>query len=441
MLVISVSTYFIDVGTYNYNEQMQPVAGTYHEVASEPISVLDVLTSPIDGIIGIDDKTNHNIAYNNSGFMVGSITLMFLVLTIGAYMQVINETRVLENFLSNNLNFIATNLKLGVLLLMLFFAIGATTHGMYETTIGFAPIIILMYDKLGIKRIEVLYVMLLPLAVGHIGGTINPFATGIASSLLGISITDGLKVRLLLFLVLFLISFVIIILRLRKYNFKKVIIADKVSYNKFVLVLFLVPFIIMIYAFIPNTFLKLDFITVGIMFVISAIIIGLIQRFKFDFILDLIFNGFRNYLLVAFAIGFARGIYVLLYNSYMSDTLINYMTLVLNERSFVVIIILLMFFYLVMGFLIPSTSALALVTIPIIGSAMMLIGFEGALTVTIYQSMIGVLKIIAPTSPLVIALLSLTGVEYSIWFKSIIKVVVLFVFVIFFVLLLSYGGL
>jgi uncharacterized ion transporter superfamily protein YfcC len=131
----------------------------------------------------------------------------------------------------------------------------------------------------------------------------------------------------------------------------------------------------------------------------------------------------------------------LLYNSYMSDTLINYMTLVLNERSFVVIIILLMFFYLVMGFLIPSTSALALVTIPIIGSAMMLIGFEGALTVTIYQSMIGVLKIIAPTSPLVIALLSLTGVEYSIWFKSIIKVVVLFIFVIFFVLLLSYGGL
>ncbi len=125
----------------------------------------------------------------------------------------------------------------------------------------------------------------------------------------------------------------------------------------------------------------------------------------------------------------------------MSDTLINYMTLVLNERSFVVIIILLMFFYLVMGFLIPSTSALALVTIPIIGSAMMLIGFEGALTVTIYQSMIGVLKIIAPTSPLVIALLSLTGVEYSIWFKSIIKVVVLFIFVIFFVLLLSYGGL
>jgi uncharacterized ion transporter superfamily protein YfcC len=441
MLLIFFTSYFTNVGTYSYNEQMQPIPGTYQEVSSEPISFSDVVTSPIDGMIGIDNKAEHNIAYNNSGVMAGSISLMFLILAIGAYMQVINETKVLENFLTNNLSFISVNLKFGVFILMLFFAVGATTHGMYETTIGFAPIIILMYDRLGIKRIEVLYVMLLPLAVGHIGGTINPFATGIASSLLGISITEGMKVRVVLFLILFLISFIIIIYRLKKYNLNDVIVNEKIPYNKIILVLFIVPFIIMIYAFIPNSLLKLDFITVGIMFLISSLIIGLINRFEFETILDLIFNGFKTYLLVAFAIGFARGIYVLLYNSYLSDTLINYMTLLLNGKSFVLVILLLMIFYLVMGFLIPSTSALALVTIPIIGSAMMLIGFEGALTVTIYQSMIGVLKIIAPTSPLVIGLLSLTGVEYITWFKSSIKVVFLFIVIIFLVLIISYGGL
>ncbi|MGL5020398.1 MAG: hypothetical protein ACRC5R_00025 [Mycoplasmatales bacterium] len=440
IIFIFIASYFVNVGTYEYDEKFNPKIGTYGPVEIEPLKIQDVLTSPINGMIGIDNKADHSISYKNSGNMVGSISLMILVLSIGAYMQVMEKTKVLTIFISNNINVIGRNFNKGILLVMLFFTIGATTHGMYETTIGFAPLIILMYDKLKIKRIEVLFLMLLPLATGHIGGTINPFATGIASNLLGISIMDGIISRIILLVILFVTSLMIVLIRTKKYDVASIKMVKKMPFNKLILCFFLVPFILMIYTFIPGSPLRLDFITVSIVFIVSGIIIGFIGKLSFDDIIDQLFKGMNNFFIVAFSIGFARGVYVLLYNTYLSDTLINKAIEIFAEKDMIIVIIILMVIFFILTLLIPSTSALALITMPIIGTAIMMMGINPELVVTIYQSMVGVLKIIAPTSPLVIALLTMTGVRYNEWFKETYKYVLFYSGIIFFVLVAFYGG-
>lgn len=428
LVILFTMSFFVAVGSYTY-ENGVPIDGTYTLIEGVTLTLKDLFLAPINGIIGILDEASHNINYSNSGTMSGSINLMILVLCIGAYMQMVNKSKILYNFVDAKTNTIAKNLNLGIFILMLFFLIGATTNGMYETTVAYVPILILLFDSLRINRIEIMVVMLLPLAAGHIGGTINPFATGIASDLAGVSIIDGIELRIFLLVVLFFISYFIAIRRLSKYELGSVEIDETKTYSLPLLIFFFIPFIILIYAFVPNTILNLDFIQVGIVFLMFTLILGLLTKHNLDEIIDNAFIGIKDFFIVAFAIGFARGIYVLLYNSYMSDTFIFNITNFLDDKNIVFIIIILLITFLVLGFLIPSTSALAMVSIPIIASSIVLLGYQSEMVVTIYQAMIGTLKMIAPTSPVVIAMLTMTGIKFGDWFKVSFKYALLFLLI------------
>lgn len=425
LVLLFFISFFITVGSYTYVDGV-PVDGTYTIIEGVALTFRDLLLAPINGIIGILDQAAHNISYSNSGTMSGSINLMILVLCIGAYMHMANKSKILYNFVEAKTNTIAKNLKVGIFVIMLFFLVGATTNGMYETTVAYVPIMILLFDSLRINRIEILVVMLLPLAAGHIGGTINPFATGIASDLAGVSIMDGIELRIFLLIVLFIVSYLIAMRRLNKYELGEAEVDETKTYSLPLLILFFIPFFILIYAFVPNSILNLDYIQVGIVFLFFTLIIGFLTKHNLDEIIDSMFNGVKEFFIVAFAIGFARGIYVLLYNSYMSDTFIFNITSFLDDRSFLFIIVILLATFLLLGFLIPSTSALAMVSIPIIASSVVLLGYQSEMVVTIYQSMIGVLKMVAPTSPVVVAMLAMTGVKFVDWFKVSYKYALLF---------------
>ena len=82
------------------------------------------------------------------------------------------------------------------------FALGGTSYGMWEETLGFFVLLVPLALALGYDRMVAASIIFLGAGAGVIGSTVNPFSTGVASDAAGISIGDGIGLRIALWVVL-----------------------------------------------------------------------------------------------------------------------------------------------------------------------------------------------------------------------------------------------
>ena len=91
--------------------------------------------------------------------------------------------------------------RLMIPILMCVFALGGTTYGMAEESLAFYALVITVMIAAGYDALTGAAVVLLGCGIGMLGSTINPFATGIASGIAGIPLSDGLVGRLVILVV------------------------------------------------------------------------------------------------------------------------------------------------------------------------------------------------------------------------------------------------
>ena len=84
---------------------------------------------------------------------------------------------------------------------MIVFALGGTSYGMWEETLGFFVLLVPLALALNYDRMVAAAIIFLGAGSGVIGSTVNPFATGVASDAAGISIGDGIGLRIALWIV------------------------------------------------------------------------------------------------------------------------------------------------------------------------------------------------------------------------------------------------
>ena len=82
-------------------------------------------------------------------------------------------------------------------ILMVLFGLGGTTYGMWEETMAFYPLLIPVFLAAGYDAVVGISVILLGAGAGVIASTVNPFATGIAAGFAGVSLGEGIALRLL----------------------------------------------------------------------------------------------------------------------------------------------------------------------------------------------------------------------------------------------------
>ena len=189
--------------------------------------------------------------------------------------------------------------------------------------------------------------------------TVNPFATGVASDAAGISIGDGIGVRIAMWFVLvsLAIAYVIRYARRVRHDPARSIVGisptdaedargliDDVpaltGRQKLVLVLFVGAFLVMIYGFIPwndlwqegfgndfplPTFAAFYFPEAAALFFVMAVVIGLIAKLGEEGTVTTIIGGASDFLGAALIIVLARGITVVMKNTYMTDTVLHWM--------------------------------------------------------------------------------------------------------------------
>ena len=85
--------------------------------------------------------------------------------------------------------------------LMILFSLGGTSFGMWEETMAFYPLLVPVFVSAGYDALTGVAVVLLGSGAGVLASTVNPFATGIAAGFAGVSLGDGLGLRLLMLVV------------------------------------------------------------------------------------------------------------------------------------------------------------------------------------------------------------------------------------------------
>jgi uncharacterized ion transporter superfamily protein YfcC len=441
IVLAAIATWIIPAGTYDLNEAGEPIPGTYHEVEAKPSRiVVDSLTAPINGLYGIEDAKG-NINYYNSGTLFGAIDIALFIIVIGGFLGITMKTGAIQAGIGTLVQRMEGRERLLIPALMIVFALGGTTYGMAEESLAFYALVITVLIAAGYDALTGAAVVLLGCGIGTLGSTINPFATGIASGIAGIPISEGLIGRIVILIagLAIGIAFVMRYAERVKHDPSKSVVFDLKAENdahfraesesgditltgthKVVLVLFALAFGVMIYGVIPWEDLGIPIPTwwwwfpeMTASFLLFSIIIGLVGRMGEGELTTTFVDGARDLLGVALIIGIARGITVIMNNGQITDTVLHWVERALGDVGEAVFAIVMFALFLPLSFLIPSSSGLATVAMPITSPLAGFVGVSEALVVTAYQSASGIMNLFIPTSAVVMGGLAIARVPYG----------------------------
>jgi uncharacterized ion transporter superfamily protein YfcC len=445
IVLAAIATWIIPAGTYDLNDAGEPLPGTYHEVEAKPARILvDSLTAPINGLYGIEDAKG-NINYYNSGTLFGAIDIALFIIVIGGFLGITMKTGAIQAGIGTLVQRMAGRERLLIPALMIVFALGGTTYGMAEESLAFYALVITVLIAAGYDALTGAAVVLLGCGIGTLGSTINPFATGIASGIAGISISDGLVGRLVILIAGLAIGIAFVLRyadRVKRDPSKSAVFemrAENEAHfagesetgelamtgtHKVILGLFALAFGVMIYGVIPWEDLGIGLPTwwwwfpeMTASFLLFSIIIGLVARMGEGELTTTFVDGARDLLGVALIIGIARGITVIMNNGQITDTVLHWVERALGDVGEAAFAVVMFALFLPLSFLIPSSSGLATVAMPITSPLAGFVDVPESLVVTAYQSASGLMNLFIPTSAVVMGGLAIARVPYGTYLR------------------------
>ena len=115
-------------------------------------------------------------------------------------------------------------------------------------------------------------------------------------------------------------------------------------------------------------------------------------------------------------IGLARAINIIMENGMISDTLLFYSSNVVAEMGKGLFSIAMLLIFAFLGIFIPSTSGLAVLSMPILAPLADTVGLSRAVVVDAFSWGQGVILFITPTG-LIFVVLQIVGIPYNKWLK------------------------
>ncbi|MCW6666998.1 YfcC family protein [Aerococcaceae bacterium NML190938] len=455
--IVAALTWIIPAGTYQADPDGNLIAGTYSTVEQTPQGFYEVVMSPVRAMLGTETVGQ-------------AIEVAFFVLMVGAFLGVVTETGALDVGIGSIVRRYKGREKMLIPILMILFALGGTTYGMAEETMAFYPLLIPVMLAVGFDTITTLGIILLGSQLGTLASTVNPFATGIASSTAGISLAEGIGWRVIQWIIIvgmgifFVYRYASKIEKdptkslvydkreenLREFGLKEeAASATLTPVQKRVLWVFGMTFVIMVISLIPWTKFNIPVFTwlndvltaipgfgnslelgdwyfpeVTMLFLFMAVLIGFVSKMGEERFFKAFMNGAADLLSVALIVALSRGIQVIMNDGQITATILHFGEKTLQGLGSQIFIVLTYIFYIPMSFLIPSTSGLAGATMGIMAPLGQFADVPAHLIITAYQSASGLVNLIAPTSGIVMGALALSRVELGTWIKFVGKFLV-----------------
>ena len=432
LFLVAAATWVIPAGEYQREgEDEVPVAGTYARVEQQPQGVGDVIQASFHGFYD-------------------AVDVALFILMVGGFLGVVMKTGAIDAGVSNVIRILGGREILLIPVMMVLFSLGGTSFGMWEETMAFYPLLIPVFVAAGYDPLVGIAVVLLGSGAGVLASTVNPFATGIASGFAGVSLGDGLMVRLVMLAVFDAAAIWYVMhyaAKVRSHPERSLVagfsrkleskkggdVPDLNGKRKLTLLLFAGVFLVMVYAVIPFDEIGLPlpalhwwFPELSGLFLGGAVVIGLVYGLKEQELVDSFVSGAADLVGVAFIIGISRGITVLMDGGKITDTVLYWGEHALEGAGSVGFILLVYLIYLPLSILIPSSSGLATLSVPIMAPLGQFAGIGGELIVTAFQSASGLVNIVTPTAAVVMGGLALGDVPYDRWVKFVWKLILIF---------------
>ena len=417
-----------------------------------------------------------------------ALPVCLFVMILGGFLGMMTETGALDNGIAVLVQKLKGNEIMLIPVLMLIFSLGGTTYGMCEETVPFYALLAATMMAAGFDPMVGAATVLLGAGCGCLGSTVNPFAVGAAvDALTGVDIAVNQSIIIGLGAVLWIVTTVMSIVFVMSYA-KKVKadkgstilsmqelkdaeeahgkaaseVHNEVKLTgrqKGVLIAFAFTFVVMIVGFIPLADLNegvANFFDAGAVydadgnavvqgwsalitglpigqwyfdeastwFFLMAVLIGIIGGLSEKQIVNTFITGAADMMSVVLVIALARGISVLMANTGLDVYVLDAAANALAGLSGVIFAPMSFLVYFGLSFLIPSTSGMATVSMPIMGPLAVKLGFSPEVMVMIFSSAIGVVNLFTPTSGAIMGGLALAKIEWTTWLKFALKLIV-----------------
>jgi uncharacterized ion transporter superfamily protein YfcC len=465
LLLVWIASFFVPAGAYKLDPKTAgPVPGTYHRLPSCSQAEGDELCvetsfdqrlkqlwiAAPNGLYGVESDRGF-VSADEQGFLYGSAMIFLFVLAVGAFITVTMKTGAIQTGIGRLALRFRHSGSVLIAILMGVFALGGTSYGMWEETLGFFVLLVPLTLALGYDRIVAASIIFLGAGTGVLCSTVNPFATGVASDAAGISLGEGIGLRIAMWVVLVAIAIGYVLWyarRVRQDPGRSIVgisradaedasgLIDDVpaltGRQKLVLLLFAGAFAVMIYGFIPwndlwqegwgkdfplPTFGSFYFPEAAALFFVMAVVIGLIAKLGEEGTVNTIIAGASDFLAAALIIVLARGITVVMKNTYMTDTVLHWMEDAVSGSSQGAFGAIAFLVNLPIAFLVPSSSGHAALVMPILAPLADFAHVSRSVAVTAYQSASGLVNLITPTSAVIMGGLALSKVGYDRYLK------------------------
>jgi uncharacterized ion transporter superfamily protein YfcC len=154
-----------------------------------------------------------------------------------------------------------------------------------------------------------------------------------------------------------------------------------------------------------------------------SIVIGIVNGMGEKTLVDTFIDGADDMIGVILIVGLARGVSVLMGATYLDNYIIHNASNLLKNLPEMLFIPLNYILHIFLSVLVPSSSGLASLSTPIIGTLGNSLAFNNEVTVMTMVAANGLVNLITPTCGAIMGGLAVARVEYSTWFKWSLKVI------------------
>lgn len=408
----------VDVEKFTDGSIYKPVAipGSYEEIESNPQGIMEIIQAPINGVYE-------------------TIDIIMFVFVIGGIIGILNNSGAFDAGFAALSRATKGREYLLIVIVTFLIALGGTTFGLAEETIALYPILVPVFMIAGYDAIVCIAALYMGSSIGTMFSTVNPFSSVIASNAAGIAFTNGLAFRLIGLVIATIITVAYIIRYAEKikknpetsliYSQKDEIESRFLHTNKEVpeftfrrkamLTIFTAAFGVMIWGVSSQGWW---FMEMTALFLVVGVLMGILSGLGEKDAVNHFVAGAADLVGVALTIGVARAVNLIMDNGLISDSILYSTTKLVDGMNGGIFAIIMLLVFSVLGFFIPSSSGLAVLSMPIMAPLADTVGIPREVVVSAYQYGQGLMAFITPTG-LILVTLSMVDVTYDKWLKFI----------------------
>jgi len=416
VIAAAALTWVLPSGQYDRREDKAAgrevvVPGTYHEVPASPVG-------PFAALVAIPKG------------MSDAASIIFYVFLVGGAFAVVERTGTLARLVEWLARRLATRGIWAIPIVGFAFAWGGILIQMQEELIAFVPVLLLLMRRLGFNALTAVAMSLGAAAVGASFSFINPFQVGIAQKVAQLPSLSGWQFRS----VVLAVAWLVWIGGTMRFARRSRIAPDSARpadgstrppgetagwRQTVVLGIVIVTFVAFVFGVKQ---LAWDFDQLSALFFLMGVAAGLIGGLGLGGTADGYVEGFRSMAFAGLLIGFARGIYIVLDQGHVVDTIVHGLLGPIAALPTTLSALGMMAFHALVHLPVPSTSGQAVLTLPLLVPLSDLIGLSRQVTVLAYQYGAGLCELVTPTNGALMAMIAASGVRYEEWLRFVVPV-------------------